>query len=48
MFKNLSGKDSAVPWGENIKEQQQQTNQTNKISQLHEATVRSGGGGGQV
>ena len=46
MFKNLSGKDSAVPWGENIKEQQQQTNQTNKISQLHEATVRSGGGAG--
>ena len=43
MFKNLSGKDSAVPRGENIKEGQQQTNQTNKISLLQEAMVRSGG-----
>ena len=41
MFKSLSAKDSAVPWGENIKEEQQ-TNQTNKISLLQEAMVRSG------
>lgn len=44
MFTSLSGKDSAVPWGENIKEEQQ-TNQTNKISLLQEAMVRSGGAG---
>lgn len=44
MFRSLSAKDSAVPWGENIKEEQQ-TNQTSKISLLQEATVRSGGPG---